>query len=189
MIYLKNKVYLIYLLVGWRVNIVLMVMIEVVLALGPPTSPLRYLFLTVTGMMGGSGHIRYQIHHTTYPMESYFSWDYPVVDFVSSSFGVIDGDDTSGVGPRTTHIFSHKADYWIFGGYFVSYWSSNYSSTSRSIKERSSYSLYLKRDDQFIPTGDCRGSFVTRTTHFSSQNFDLSKYRYYGGYFHLSIIA
>ena len=83
-------------------------------------------------------------------------------------FGVADGYGKDDVVSRPTHLYSPKVDFYIHGGNFVSYQSSDYSSTSHSNKDRSYSSFSQKRNNQFSAYGDGRGGVGLRTTHFSS---------------------
>ena len=57
---------------------------------------------------------------TAYPMELFSSIYYPVGNYYGYSFGFAAGDGKYGMGPRTTHISSHKYYCWIDGGGSVS---------------------------------------------------------------------
>ena len=85
-------------------------------------------------------------------------------------FGVADGYGKDDVVSRPTHLYSPKVDFCIDGGNFVSHQSTDYSSMSRSNKDRSYYSLSHKRNDQFIADGDGRVGVGVglRTTHLYS---------------------
>ena len=70
------------------------------------------------------------------------------------------------MGHSTTHISSHKFDYWIGGDGLVSYHSSDYPSMIHSKKYRSSYSLFLGMEDQYSAAAGGRGGIGTMTNHF-----------------------
>ena len=72
-------------------------------------------------------------------MELYVIRDYSVGALGGYSFVFGNGDGKCGVVPRNTHLNSHKFDYWIDGGDFVSSQSSDCSSMSNSNKDRSYY--------------------------------------------------
>ena len=61
----KKKGYLLHHIGIWRIIIIVLVMVEVVLSLGPPTSPPIKFILAETGMMGGLFHIR-ALHRVQY---------------------------------------------------------------------------------------------------------------------------
>ena len=96
--------------------LVLLVMVEVVLILVPPTSPLRKFILAETVMMWVFRP--YQIRNTESPMVSSFIKGYSFGADGGSSFVVATSDGKSGMGPRTTHLSSQKVNYWIDGGFF-----------------------------------------------------------------------
>ena len=47
------------------------------------------------------------------------SSNYPFGSYGGSSFGVADGGGKGGVGPRTTHLSSHKVGCWLDGVDFM----------------------------------------------------------------------
>ena len=51
-------------------------------------------------------------------MAEYFIMGYKLSAFYGSSFVVIAGYGKCGVGPMTTHIYFHKAYFWLDGGDF-----------------------------------------------------------------------
>ena len=75
-----------------------------------------------------------QIHCTASPMESLLSKYYKVGSYDSSTIGIDCGDGKGRVGPRTTHLTDHEADFCIDCGNFVSYNSKGYSSMIHSYK-------------------------------------------------------
>ena len=69
---------------------------------------------------------------------------------VDYSFGVAAGDSKGGVVTKTTHLYSHKDDCWLYGGNFVSFHSRDYSSMSHSKKYRYPYLLSRRGCNDFV---------------------------------------
>ena len=100
-------------------------------------------------------------------MVSSFGRDYSDNTIDDYSFGVGEGGDKGGVGPRITNLTYKKVDCCIYGGDFVSSKSIDYSSRIHLYKDRSYYSSYLSRDNNHVAAGDVGGGVDNRTTHLS----------------------
>ena len=105
-----------------------MLMVEVVLVLGQPTStPKIYNF----GKYRHYGNFqKFQRQHTAPPMELFRSREYPVGAFDVSLFGVAAGDCKGCVGPSNTQITYKDVYCWIGGDNFVLSGRRKYSSMS-----------------------------------------------------------
>ena len=145
---------------------VLMVMVEVVLVLGTPTSTTQRNMFDKSRIYLGFQ----KSHHecTKSPMGLLRSRDYIVGAYDYSSVGVGDGDGKYGVVHRTNHYYSYRDYCWLGGGDFV---------------------LSKIRDDLAMVAGYDRGGVGTKITHFSSQKFVLKRVWKMGGLFILRMSA
>ena len=82
-------------------------------------------------------------------------------------------DGKGSVGTITTHLTSHTEYCWLDCDFFVSYLSRDCKIMICSKKDRSYYSLSMRRDHHFIVAGDGRSSVGPRTTPLYSQKVDF----------------
>ena len=80
----------------------MMVVVEVVLVLGPPTSPHRMLISVYTGMLVGFVHLKFYCISSS--VASLRKRDYLDNATGNSSFFVADGDAKEGVSPINTQL-------------------------------------------------------------------------------------
>ena len=86
-------------------NLVMLVMVEVVIVIGTPTSSPRNLILVDTGIIFFSSS---QFNHTAFLMESSLSKDDSVGASGGSLFSVESSDSKCDLGCSTTHLSPHK---------------------------------------------------------------------------------
>ena len=106
-------------------------------------------------------------------MDLFFIRGYQFGASGGSFFVFYDGYIKVGVGPRSNHLIYRKYYCFIYGGSFMSSWSSDSLLKIHYNKDRSYSLLSWKSNDRFSSDGNGVGGVCTKTTHFSSQKVDF----------------